>query len=64
VKLDNLTASTDVAALARTIVSKVEVIRPDRCAEVEQILDYLRNRAASAKHGKVDHKTPMDLDCV
>ena len=52
VKLANLTPGTDTAALARTIVSKVEVIRPDRCPEVEQILDYLKNRAASAKHGR------------
>lgn len=48
-KIQNLCDATDVEALARKIVSKCDVIQPNRAPEVVQLLSYLQNRTETQR---------------
>ena len=44
IKVRNLSEGTNIQALAWQIVSRCELIAPNRVPELEQILAYLQNR--------------------
>ncbi|KAJ3133546.1 hypothetical protein HK101_004446, partial [Irineochytrium annulatum] len=54
VRVKSLTATTDLAAMARDIIDKCKVIHPSKLKDVEQVLYYLQQRTLGGGNGGME----------